>query len=105
MHRKKRKYIVKWISGCAKIGCAKSVCEVIAVVSTIVPSKRGFSCSVIHGWWDKFRKRHAELVLTVEKLAYKRVIAVNRVVIDHYFDILEAVFESNNLVDKPLFLL
>ena len=37
-------------------------CEVRAVVSTVVVKKQGIS-SISHGWWDKSRKRHPELVL------------------------------------------
>ncbi len=64
--------IVQWISGCAEVGCAKSIREVQAVVSAIVARKLGItSISLSHGWWDKFRRRHPELVMrSGEAIAY-----------------------------------
>ena len=56
--------------------------------------------NVSQGWWDKFRKRHPELVLrSSEMLAYKRAVAVNKEVIDHYFDLLEDTLKQNNLLE------
>ena len=95
--------VVQWISGCAEIGRAKSIREVQAVVSAIVARKLGItSISVSHGWWDKFRRRHPELVMrSGEAIAYKRAAAVNKETIFHYFDLLETTLQSNRLLDRP----
>ena len=92
--------VVGWIAGCAEIGWAKSVKEIRRVASTIVSNKCGYEVNVSQGWWDKFRKRHPELVLrSSEMLAYKRAVAVNKEVIDHYFDLLEDTLKQNNLLE------
>lgn len=95
--------VVRWITGCAEVGCTKSVREVRAVVSAIVAKKFGVaSINISHGWWDKFRQRHPELVLrTGEAVAYRRAVAVNKETIYHYFDLLEATLQSNGLLDRP----
>ena len=42
--------VVRWITGCAEVGCAKSVREVRAVVSAIVAKKFGVaSINISHG--------------------------------------------------------
>lgn len=93
--------VVKWIAGCAEIGWAKSVREIRGVVSTIVSSKLGYAVNVSQGWWDKFRKRHPQLVLrSSEMIAYKRAVAVNKDVIDHYFDLLECTLKKNGLSER-----
>ena len=67
--------IVQWIRGCAEIGCAKSIREVQAVVSTIVAKKLGIpSVSISHGWWDKFRRRHPEFVMRSGKLLHTNML-------------------------------
>ena len=66
--------LVKWITGCAEIGYAKSVREIRAVVGAIVSCKLGLDSPIVvsHGWWDRFRQRHPHLVLrTGEGIAFK----------------------------------
>ena len=73
--------LVKWITGCAEIGYAKSVREIRAVVGAIVSSKLGLDSPIVvsHGWWDRFRQRHPHLVLrTGEGIAFKRLAATNK---------------------------
>ena len=49
--------VVRWLEGCAKVGCAKSISEVKAVVEAIVAKKLGVDCiTVSHGWWDRFQQ-------------------------------------------------
>jgi len=56
--------LVKWLEGCAEVGCAKSIRQVRAVVGAIVAKKLGVECAVVsHGWWDRFRQRHLHLTL------------------------------------------
>jgi len=56
--------LVKWLEGCSKIGYAKSVKEVRAIVGGIVARKRGLEhFTVSYGWWDRFRSRHPHLSL------------------------------------------
>lgn len=95
--------IVQWIRGCAEIGCAKGIREIQAVVSSKTARKLGItSISVSHGWWDKFRRRHPELVMrSGEAIAYKRAAAVNKETIFHYFNLLEATLQNNHLLDRP----
>ena len=67
--------IVQWIRGCAEVGCAKSIREVQAVVSTIVAKKLGItSVSISHGWWDKFRRPHPEFVMRSGKILHTNML-------------------------------
>ena len=55
--------VVRWIAGCAETGCAKSASEVMAVVSSVVREKKGSGdITVSRGWWEKFQRRHPEVV-------------------------------------------
>ena len=95
--------IVRWLEGCASIGYAKNVREVRGIVGAIVAAKNNLENIVIsHGWWDQFRACHPHLTLrTGESLAYHRAISTNRNIIDKYFDLLEEVLLSNNLISSP----
>ena len=95
--------LVRWLEGCAEVGCAKSVREVRGVVGAIVGKKQNLEhATVSHGWWDRFRERHPHLRLRAgECLAYVRAVCTNRQVLDRYFDLWEDVLLKNNLKDKP----
>ena len=95
--------LVRWLEGCAQIGYAKSIREVRAIVGAIVAKKNNLDSMVVsHGWWDCFRQQHPHLTLrSGETLAYRRAVSTNRVVIDKYFDLMEEIFERNNLLKKP----
>ena len=47
--RKRKKLIVRWIAGCAEIGCAKSASEVMAIVGK---KKGSGDITVSRGWWE-----------------------------------------------------
>ena len=68
--------LVRWLEGCAEVGCAKSVREVRGVVGAIVGKKQNLEhATVSHGWWDRFRERHPHLRLRAgECLAYVRAV-------------------------------
>ena len=95
--------VVKWLEGCAQVGCAKSVKDVRAIVGAIVAKKQGVDCVVVsHGWWDRFRQRHPHLALRAgEALAYQRAVATSPETLKNYFDQLEEVLEQNNLRNSP----
>ena len=95
--------LVRWLEGCAEVGCAKSVREVRGVVGAIVGKKQNLEhATVSHGWWDRFRERHPHLRLRAgERLAYVRAVCTNRQVLDRYFDLWEDVLVKNNLKDEP----
>ncbi len=95
--------LVRWLEGCAEVGCAKNVREVRAIVGAIVAKKQNVECIVVsHGWWDRFRSRHPNLTLRAgESLAYVRAICANRKTLDYYFDLLEEIFVQNDLKSKP----
>ena len=84
--------LVKWIAGCAEVGYAKSVREIRAVVGAIVSNKLGLDIPIVvsHGWWDRFRQCHPHLILCAgEGIAFKRLAAMNKETIDHYYSLLE----------------
>ena len=95
--------VVRWLEGCAIVGCAKSIREVRIVVGAIVAKKLGVECTnVSHGWWDRFRKRHPHLTMRAgEALAYRRAVASSPETIKNYFDQLEEVLISNSLYNCP----
>ena len=66
--------VVRWLEGCAKVGCAKTVHEVRAVVGSIVAKNQR------------------------ESLAYRQAVATNPDTFRKYFDLLEDVLASNNLL-------
>ncbi len=95
--------LVRWLEGCAEVGCAKSVRQVRAVVGAIVAKKQGVDSAIVsHGWWDRFRQRHPHLTLRAgESLAYRRAVAANPDTFRHYFDQLENVLDTNGLRNAP----
>ena len=95
--------VVRWLEGCAKVGCAKSVSQVRAVVGAIVSKKLGVDCTTVsYGWWDRFRQRHPHLTMRAgETLAYRCTVAANPETISNYFDQLEEILVSNSLDKCP----
>ena len=95
--------LVRWLEGCAEVGCAKNVREVHAIVGAIVAKKQNVdNVTVSHGWWDRFRARHPNLTMRAgESLVYVRAVYTNRQTLDHYFDLLEEVLVQNDLKSKP----
>ena len=86
------------------MGYAKSVCEIRAIVGAIVLNKLGLDnpVTVSHGWWDRFRQRHPHLVLHVgEGIAFKRLSATNKDIIEHYYNLMEETMKDNNLLNAP----
>ena len=95
--------LVRWLEGCAEVGCAKSVRDTRAVVGAIVAKKQRVECAVVsHGWWDRFRKRHPHLTMRAgEALAYRRAVATSPETFSNYFDQLEEVLDTNGLRHAP----
>ena len=57
---------------------------------------------ITHGWFEKFKKRHPELVLkTAESLSKARLTATKRSVLDKYYDTLFALLEENDIMNEP----
>ena len=78
--------------------------EIRAVVGAIVSNKLGLEDPIVvsHGWWDRFRQRHEHLVLRAgEGIAFKRLAAINKGTIDHYYNLLEETMKDNNLLNAP----
>ena len=93
--------LVSFILGCASIGYSKTIKEILVVVQRTLES-RGAHKVVSYGWWESFRKRHPNLTLRVAtSLSKARMLASNRMVLDHYFDLLEETLRENGLMDKP----
>ena len=53
-------------------------------------------------WWRSFRTRHPQLTLrTADNLERSRANALNKQVVDNYFETLKVTLETNNLVNTP----
>ena len=89
--------LVNFLVGSSKVGYPRSRKEVIGLVQKITKEK-----GVTTGWWESFRKRHAELSLRMsEPLGHVRAVCSSPEVLQRYFDILEDTLRSNELMDKP----
>ena len=92
--------LVEFLVGCASIGYAKSLQDVLSIAERIVNCHYGRADKVhlSKGWWEKFCKCHPEISLRhAEPLSYARAVANNPVVIKRYFDLLE----QNELASRP----
>ena len=93
--------LVDFLLNSAKIGCARTRKEVLAIVGRML-SARGSKELVTSGWWNRFINRHAQLALrTPATLSISRARASTRECIDGYFDVLEKVLEDTGLIDHP----
>ena len=103
LNNEEEEELVRWLKGCAEVGCAKSIGEVRAVVGAMVAKKHNLDhVTVSHGRWDRFRARHSHLRLRAgECLAYVRAVCTNHQILDKYFDLWERVVLKNDLNDKP----
>ena len=92
--------LVQFLIGNTEIGYPKSVWEVWALVGAILSRNADSDVSCVStGWWECFKQNHPNPSLHQgESLAYKRVIATNRDVIDKYFDLLEATISKKLMI-------
>ncbi len=84
--------LVVFLSGCAKVGYARTRKQIIATVQSYLADVKELSVTLtnINGWWDKFRSRHPELsVRTAERLAYSRAISSSPEVLGSYLETLQ----------------
>ena len=65
--------------------------------------KKGIGdAKVSTGWWERFSRRHPELILRcAAPLSYARAMATDHSVIEKYYDMLEHALRSNGIFDKP----
>jgi len=78
--------------------------EIRAFVGAIISNKLGLDSPIVvsHGWWDRFCQRHPHLVLHAgEGIAFKQLAAMNKEIIDHYYNLLEETMSDNNLLSAP----
>ena len=87
--------LVRWLEGCAEVGCAKSI---RVVVGAFVAKKYNLDhAAVSHGWWDRSRAQHPHLRLRAgECLTYVCTVCTNRQILDKYFDLWECVVLKND---------
>ena len=54
------------------------------------------------GWWDSFRGRHPNITVHMgEGLGHARMVAFDTVIMDRYYDMLEATLKNNALWEMP----
>lgn len=93
--------LVTFLSGCAKVGYARTRKQVIALVQSYPRDVKGLSVTLTNGWWDKFRSRHQELsIRTAERLAYCRAIASNLDTLNLYLEMLQHTLIENDMLNE-----
>ena len=93
--------LVKFLTGCASIGYARSKKEVMALVSRVIEGK-GKHVEISNGWWESFKKRNPKLILRLASpLSYVRAIASDRDTLDCYYNLLEKTLLENGLLENP----
>ena len=93
--------MVGFLVNCARIGFPRSRSEVIRIVQQVC-DRRGVTCVVSHGWWERFCQRHPSICLrTPTTLSHARVKGASPEAIGAYFDTLEETLSRNDLLDKP----
>ena len=95
--------LVQFLLSSAKIGYARTRSEVISIVERMLSVRDDRAKQTVTiGWWNKFCKRHPELVLrTPATLSLSRASASTKECIDNYFDVLEQVLDDYDLRDQP----
>ena len=92
--------LASFLIGCACIGYAHSLSQVIALVQQVITAK-GINSIVTHGWWAHFRQQHPEITLqTPALLTLSRAIATDKNVLEKYFDLLENTLIENDILNK-----
>ena len=85
--------LVSFLLKCAEIGYAHTKPQVLSLVLRIVESK-DISEHVSDSWWRRFQERHPILKLrTAMPLSMARGMAMDKQVLDTYFDILESTLD------------
>ena len=93
--------LVKFLTGCASVGYARSKKEVMALVSRVIEGK-GKHVEISNGWWESFKKRNPKLILRLASpLSYARAIASDRDTLDCYYNLLEKTLLENGLSENP----
>jgi len=100
---KEEQDLVQFLLSSAEIGYARTRSEVISIVERMLSARDDHAKqTVMIGWWNKFCKRHPELVLrTPATLLLSRASASIKECIDNYFDVLEKVLDDYDLRDQP----
>ena len=93
--------LVSFLLKCAEIGYAHTRPQVLSLVQRIVESK-DISEHVSDSWWRRFQERHPILKLrTAMPLSMARGMAMDKQVLDTYFDILESTLVDNGILNNP----
>lgn len=93
--------LVSFVVGYSEIGYGYTRRDIMDMVQDVVVRK-GLNGTVSNGWWDGFRKRHPAVVLRKpEPMSHIRVRNDQPEVLTRYFQELETVLISNDLMDSP----
>lgn len=93
--------LCRFLVRCSAIGYPKTRTEAISLVQNIV-ERKGIKTCVTGGWWESFCRRHPTLTLrTPAPLSTARAHSTDPDVLHRFFDMLEEVFTTYDLHDKP----
>jgi len=103
LNQQEEKELTDHLVLCAQAGFGKTRRDVMNLVERYVNSQNPSSnVSLSNGWWYKFKSRNPFLSLrSGDATAGVRMSAVNEENINHYFDLLQEIFELNNFAAHP----
>ena len=86
----------------AQSGYGKTRKDVMNIVDRYVNQSSSRSVSISNGWWFNFKNRNQGLSLrSGDSTAGVWMSAVNEGNINHYFDLLQEVFDEHNFLSHP----
>ena len=87
----------------AECGYGKTRHEVMSIVERVAVDKKILRGSKISpGWWRRFLERQKSLSLRRgDGTCHLRLNAINEATLNHYFDLLKDILETNDLMNHP----
>ncbi len=97
--------LVSFLIKSSEIGYPYTRLQILALVEGMLVRKnkdKPRTCSVTHGWWASFRRRHPEISLkTSFSLSVARAKASSAESLSEYFSTLQETLEESELIDQP----
>ena len=97
------KELTDFLISSAECGYGKTRREVMSIVEKVATDKKILKGNKIsNGWWRRFLERQKSLSLRRgDATCHLRLSAINEETLNHYFDMLEDVLKTHDLMDHP----